>query len=594
VLSLWLSLGFWCLLFAGARWLYLRSRVSLLATAPLFLLAAVLCAIQQIHHQLFGAFIDGDRLFLIRLNWDTIVDGVMRAGTPAPLVLAGVLGAALPFVVYVVGSRRPAFVPLRGAGGVRAVAALSWLCWSATEFGFHALERVSTPDLAGHVLANEIGDVLRKDARAATERARTRWAIARTGTAPVSAPDVANGKAAAAPNLVLILLESVRADHLPSYGHHRNTMPFVAELAAAPETFRFEYAYANSSASYFSMLSLLTGIALSRDADTFARAPLIWDHLAVRGYESFVVTQSVGYPRYLLDDFMQTPGLASYLDVGQSRVADFRAAAALEGRAGGLRRDVVGHLFEHVSVERDDAWSLEAFQQRILARDPARPFFGVWEIECTHYPYCYPDAFRRYEPAKAYFRAGDVIGALRNDYDNALLYADHVIQQLMRFLAAQQLAQDTVVAISSDHGESFLERGALFHGGVPYVEQMRVPLLLIVPPPVRARLAPEVLDALAANRAAPVQLLDLLPTLLDLADGARGSGDLPGDGDSLLRPLAPDRELWLSNDPPLREARPQKREEARVSRQHGYVIVYGDGRPSERYALDGRPLAPQP
>jgi glucan phosphoethanolaminetransferase (alkaline phosphatase superfamily) len=588
-LSLWLSVGFWCGFFAAARWLYWRSRPTLLVTAPLFLFVALLCAVQQIHHRLFGAFIDHDRMPLIQLNWDTIAEEVIRSAgaLPVPLVLGAVLATLLPFAVYLAASRRAVFAPLRGVGGVRAAAALSWLCWSVSGFAFHELDSAHTPDLAAHVLVEEIGKTVARSGGSDLTFSEP-WTVARAGTASVPAPPETDP--AARPNLVLVLLESVRADHLPSYGHHRETMPFVAKLASAPDAFQFEYAYGNATLSYFAMLALLSGMSLSSGYDAFASTPLLWDHLAVRDYESFVVTQSLGYPRYHLDTYMQTPGLSSYLDVGRSRVDDYLAASASDGFVSELRRRILGRYGEARGIARDDAWSLDAFQQRILARDRTRPFFGMWELECTHYPYCYPAEFRRYEPAQAYLHSGDTVGSLRNDYDNALLYSDHMIQQLMRFLAAERLLEDTVVVITSDHGESFLERGVLFHGGTPYVEQTRVPLLLIVPAAFRARLGGAALDALAANRTAPVQSLDLLPTLVDLADGARGTGRLPGDGASLLRPIAADRELRLVNKPSFREARARKRQEARVSRQDGYVVVYGDGRPPERFALDGSPL----
>jgi hypothetical protein len=390
---------------------------------------------------------------------------------------------------------------------------------------------------------------------------------------------------------VVVLLESVRADHLPSYGYPRDTMPFVEQLASDPETLQVEYAYGNASTSYFSMLALLSGLDLSRDYRAFASAPLVWDHLAARGYQTFVVTQSLGYPRYQLDEYMQTPGLDSYLDVGQAHGSAVRLAGDSDSFLAELRRRIAGRFAEALGVERDDALSLAAFQERILARDPARPFFGLWELECTHYPYCYPEAFRRFEPAKAYLHSDDPLTSLRNDYDNALLHSDHLIRRLIAFLGAEGLSRDTVVVITSDHGESFFERGVLFHGGPPYVEQARVPLLLVVPAAVRTALDAKALDALASNRRVPVQSIDLLPTLVDLADRGRGRADPPGDGESLLRRIDPDRELRVTNHPPFRQTRRRRWEEATVSRRAGYVIVYGDGRPAERYGLDGQPAS---
>jgi arylsulfatase A-like enzyme len=159
----------------------------------------------------------------------------------------------------------------------------------------------------------------------------------------------------------------------------------------------------------------------------------------------------------------------------------------------------LGAGFHHLQVERDDRLTLEVFQGLLEARAKERPFFGVWEMECTHFVYCYPEAFRRFEPASSYGFSRTNPEPLINEYDNAILYLDHLLGRFFDQLEADGLADTTIVVVASDHGEAFYENGKAFHGGGLHPEQTRVPLFVRVPEGVRERFEAGALEALEAN-----------------------------------------------------------------------------------------------
>ncbi len=124
---------------------------------------------------------------------------------------------------------------------------------------------------------------------------------------------------------------------------------------------------------------------------------------------------------------------------------------------------------------------LDAF----TARAGARPFFAFLFFDSPHAPYDFPPEFARYQPHAGLFMYGDVSPARRellfNRYRNAIAYTDHLVGQAVANLAARGVLDHTVVLVTGDHGEECYEHGYWGHGGAFTPEQIRVPLLLLVP-----------------------------------------------------------------------------------------------------------------
>lgn len=347
----------------------------------------------------------------------------------------------------------------------------------------------------------------------------------------------------------------------------------------------FPRAFANATASYLSMISLASGLDLRRGRAEFAEAPLVWDRLAARGHQSCLVTISLGYPRMQLDRFLATPGLSHHRDLGQEQLAS--AGLRLpDGLRGALLRTVLGEsTFRSLGVERDDRRGFEALGDCLARRDPARPLFGPWELESTHFPYRYPAEFRRFEPASSDAFSPRDPASIANDYHDAIAWMDHRIGELLDGLEASGRADRTLVIVASDHGEAFYEHGQLFHGGGLHPEQSRVPLLVRVPEGLRTGYPRAALAALDANRARPVQLADLAPTLIALADASLKAPDpRETDGANLLRPVPLDREIHLVNRPRF-HPRAQEPQHRAVIRGETLELAPPTGR-VERIALD--------
>lgn len=587
--SLFLALGFWTVLLGSIRALLRRTRWSLLVTTPLLLLLIAAGVIQTGHHLIYGGFVDRARLGLALTNWE-VVSGeigqfVQSVGWPLPV---GALALALIVALLMERSRATWLRPLRGSGGIHAAAVAGfglWLVWGT----FQAALPPRLPDLAGVLLVDHLRehghwDILRKRADERHMPRPSGWLLKRTGVRPLPEPQVADGPR---PNVLVILLESVRADHLTPYGYPRQTTPNLDAYARRPDVTVFPRAFSNATFSYFSMLSLTSGLDLRRDAAQFVTAPLIWDHLKLRGYQTFMITFSLGYPAYGLDRFLQTPGLDIYRDLGRERIDASlrdRPPSTLSGR---LARALAGEWnFDESLAQRDDQVTLDVLRETVASRRRDAPFFALWELECTHYRYCYGEKFRRFEPASPYAFSRQHPAPLVNEYDNALVYEDHQIQAALTMLEEQGIADDTIVVIASDHGEAFYENGTVFHGFGLHPEQTHVPFLMRVPAPLHARYPAEALAALARNRRAPVQLADLLPTIVALADGDPKpveAGRL--DGANLLAPL-PERELYATNYPPWRRKAGRPRPHARIESNGVLTVVYDDGRPDQRFPID--------
>ncbi|HYN65128.1 MAG TPA: sulfatase-like hydrolase/transferase, partial [Candidatus Limnocylindrales bacterium] len=103
-------------------------------------------------------------------------------------------------------------------------------------------------------------------------------------------------------------------------------------------------------------------------------------------------------------------------------------------------------------------------------------------------------------------------------YDNELAYMDAQVGRLVQGLRQRKLLDDAIVVVVGDHGEGLMEHGEKSHGAAIFQELMLVPLIIVLPDGTRA----------GTRVAAPVQMQDLLPTLLDLVGIADAGGSLPG------------------------------------------------------------------
>jgi choline-sulfatase len=300
-------------------------------------------------------------------------------------------------------------------------------------------------------------------------------------------------------NLLVICIDTLRADHTSLYGYERDTTPGLAKLAAEGALFRVAYAPVSATApTHASLFSGRTppshglienGLVLSDEVQTLAEI------LAARGFVTSAVVSS-----FVLDRrFGLARGFAHYQD-------DFAAAEAsveLESWAG---FDVPAGF-----DRRADATTKRAIRALWTDRKPDAPFFLFVHYFDPHTPYDPPVGFKgRFPPPTSNpFRGAKDRATYRDvldNYDGEIAFTDHEISKLIEAFAIQGILDDTLVVVTSDHGEGLMQHGTWRHGNDVHEETVRVPLLVRWPPRIAAGLRSD----------APVALVDVAPTVLEL------------------------------------------------------------------------------
>jgi len=278
-------------------------------------------------------------------------------------------------------------------------------------------------------------------------------------------------------NTIIILTDTVRADHLGAHGYGRETSPFFDDFSR--RNFWFENAYAPSSWTRPSVASLFTGtypqnhgVQMRQDAlgDTLPTlAELLRDH----GAQTTMITTN--------------PHVAPTwrLTRGFDRVVELMPDA------------------DQLKMGNDASVVHE--QLRRLLPKIAEPFFLYVHLIDPHGPYLPPE--------EEILALGVTPPAHPPDlYDGELRFADRHIARMVRSLDDAELLDNTIVILTADHGEELLDHGAMGHGHTLYQEVVHIPLAMSVP----ARL-------LRRSTSCPrirtnVSLVDIAPTVLSLLD----------------------------------------------------------------------------
>lgn len=290
-------------------------------------------------------------------------------------------------------------------------------------------------------------------------------------------PEVEPPRSAAAPNLLLVTLDTVRADRIGAYGCEVARTPNLDALAE--RGVRFERAYAQVPITLPAHASLLTGLHPSEHGihDNGRRAlgpgpTTLAERFAERGFRTGAFVSAVALDR----SFGLDRGFAEYDD--ELDVAPGTRQKALERSAG----NVVAHAL---------AWLGES----------SEPFFCWVHLYDAHAPYAPPMAYRD----------------LGDGYDGEIAYVDTELGRLLEYLVETGIAEETLVVVVGDHGESLGEKGESTHGALIYEGTQRIPLVVSWPG--------ELGEGLVARDL--VQQVDLVPTVLELL-GWRGASPLSG------------------------------------------------------------------
>lgn len=359
-----------------------------------------------------------------------------------------------------------------------------------------------------------------------------KWVVEKRATASLPSTP------ASAPNVLFIVVDTLRADHLTSYGYSRATSPRMDALAR--EGVLFENAIATSAWTLPSHASMLTGRYTYEHGKVprpgVGNFPTLAEAFRDRGYRTgafsantFFFTRGQGFARGFLrfEDYFH-----SWAD---------RAARTLYGRKIAL------YVLQRLGYEdipgRKLAADVTGAALDWIGGDE-RPFFAFLNYFDAHDPYLPPQPWRgkfssktapggvvnsfllRYYPKLSPAQLQEEIDA----YDGAIAYVDNEIGKLLDELARRGRDRNTIVVITSDHGEMFGEHGLLLHRNCLYRQAIHVPLVLRWPDRVPS----------GTRVAQPVSIASLPATLAELAGHGPAS---PFPGPSLAA-------LWQPSKPP--------------------------------------------
>ncbi|MBN1334974.1 MAG: sulfatase [Deltaproteobacteria bacterium] len=333
------------------------------------------------------------------------------------------------------------------------------------------------------------------------------------------------------PDIVLFVVDALRADALPAWGYDRPSAPHLDDLAARGVV--FERAFSHSSWTLPAFASLLTGRLPSEhgavrdpaDRLRFGRLDPDLPTLATLLYDAGWRTAAWVNNVFLAPEFALGRGFDTW---------DYEGAVGFQERSGTATVDAAlawldagsGPAFLLVHVMEPHLPYLASPVRGRFAGPPPAPFslpFGDAEIlDAIQGRTRVPD-----DAGRAWIRA---------TYDEEVLDADRALGRLLDGLAARGRLEGTVVAFTADHGEEFWDHGGFEHGHTLYGELLHVPLVLAGP-------------GLGAGRVAvPVQHADLFRTLLALA-GVSPPPDVAGAdlGASAIGPALASRPI-LSED----------------------------------------------
>jgi arylsulfatase A-like enzyme len=311
------------------------------------------------------------------------------------------------------------------------------------------------------------------------------------------------------PDILLIVIDTLRRDHLGAYGWSRDTSPSIDALAS--DAFRFDRAYASAPWTQPSVASILTGLYPTAHGLTrIARLPDSLDTLPERlsrnGYRTAAIVSHVLLARIYnfhqgFDDFTVAAALPTHEVISTERVTD-RATESLER----LAKDPEPYfLFVHYF---DPHYQYQRHPEHGFSSESAGRLVGGEDIETLR------TIMETATPEELQF--------VLDVYDEEIRHTDAGVGRLLEKLRALGRYDDTLIVVTADHGEEFLDHGWLGHTRSLYEELVRVPL--IIRPPAR-HLGARVVDT-------PVSLAAIAPTILELAGVDSPSG--PGRTASLL------------------------------------------------------------
>jgi len=318
-----------------------------------------------------------------------------------------------------------------------------------------------------------------------------------------------------APNVLLVIVDTLRADHLSAYGYQRDTSPNIEQVARAGTL--FDAAISASSWTLPSHATMMTGVyphahGVVRDGKQLApRSLTLASVLAEAGYRTaafsantYFFTRRYGFGQGFVhfgDFFLSPTDALNQLALVSNFYGELNRLGWRENLLGRQTAGDINRAALH--------WILSG----------KRPFFVTLNYLDAHDPYVPPQPYRqmfsnRRDPGGEINIGVNLLPHLSpaqiheemDAYDGGIRYVDTQIGNLLAALAAQGLLRNTLVIITSDHGEAFGEHGLIAHANALYFPLIHVPLIFRWPGHVPA----------GVRLPQPVSTKDIGATVLDL------------------------------------------------------------------------------
>jgi len=332
-------------------------------------------------------------------------------------------------------------------------------------------------------------------------------AVVIAGVYLLATPNRPHLKYARAKNVIIISLDTLRADRLGAYGYNRETSPALDRFAS--DGIVFEKSVSPAPWTLPTHVSLLSGLFPTTHGVTKSihqripnAIPLLAEVLRETGFRTHAVTGG----GYLSENYGFNRGFETF----EKHRRDHE----------GTTSKMLKRAEELITTYRASGEQFFVFLHTYdihCPYAPPEPYFSMFKSDDAEYV----DTDRC---AKYYIKnpVNEAQAKFISDrYDGSIRWVDDKLNGFFEFLRSSQVLNDTLVVIMSDHGEEFLERGTIGHSGSLHKELLDVPLII-----TGSGLAPRRIST-------PVSLVDVKPTLLALL-GVSYQGSKPSDGRSLV------------------------------------------------------------
>lgn len=280
-------------------------------------------------------------------------------------------------------------------------------------------------------------------------------------------------------NVVVFIFESFRKRSAQIYGNRHETTPTFVKIAKEQSNsfYCFQQPVSVASTTMLAVPAILTGIGPYQDKSVLYSQPIIWEYAKIFDYKTFFLSSHT-LKWYRFDEFYKKEKLDVWWNKDNSGLP----------------------FFNDLGV--NDKFTIQKLNKTI-GKFKNEPFFGVVQLNTTHYPYEVPQKYTKWK------------NSFRDTYDNAIRYQDALIATFFEQLKAKGLMKNTIVLFVSDHGESLMEHRNIGHVESNYTETISIPLIAYIPPGIISEKENQIMRK---NSRQLTSNIDIAPTIMDLLE----------------------------------------------------------------------------